>query len=121
MNIKVTIDLKRKFTGLNGLPFTTGQGAELAPANEIIAGFLYNNFSPDKSDKLRNRTWAEDLYKTGKLELDKKSIDVIVNVAGNSGMLDGLFCQFNDWMEEYKAEWDRLREEEKNRPKDAQG
>lgn len=115
--IKVTIDLKNKqFVGLDGKPFQNN-GQFVSSPNEAIANLLYNTVSSDKADKLRNRVWAQELYKTGTLEIDKKGMDAIMEVCLRAGMLDGLYCQLQEWMDEYKEEWDRLKEAEKNAPK----
>lgn len=115
--ITVTIDLNKNFTGLDGKPFKSNN-QDLAPAHQIVANFIYNTYSQDKSDKLRNRTWAQELYKSGTLETDKKGMDSILSICSQAGMLDGLYCQLQDWMDEYKERWDRLKEETKTAPKE---
>jgi hypothetical protein len=106
--IKVTIDLNFKFLGLDGQPFKS-QNIELAPANKIVANFLYTTSSPDKSDKLKNRLWAQKLYEEGTLEIDKRGIDAILAICAQAQMLDGLYCQLDDYLTDRKDHWDKLK------------
>lgn len=115
--IKVEIDLNFHFTGLDG-QFLKSNGQLLDPVNKLVANFLYNGFSPDKSDKLRNRTWAMDLFKSGKIEVSKKEIDAILEVCQRQGMADGVYCELQDVMERKKEEWDTKREQQKSAPKE---
>lgn len=110
--IKVLIDLNFQFKGPDGKPIMSG-GDLLKPANEIVGNFLYNTFSQDKSDKLRNREWAQQLYKTGTIELDKRSIEAILEVCVRGNMADGVYCELMDYLDGRKEEWQKLHEESK--------
>lgn len=112
-DIKVTIDLNFLFNGANGKPAATSQGNLLAPANEHVANFLFTGFSPDKSDKARNRAWSGQLYIDGKLDLDKKQIDAILECCSKGGMADGFYCQLQDYLDAMKELWDATKAEAK--------
>lgn len=107
-DIKVTIDLNFQFNGPNGKPATN-----LAPANEIVAQFIFNGYSPDKSDKARNRAWSSQLYIDGKIDVDKKQIDAILECCSRASMSDGYYCQLQDYLEAMKELWDATRAEAK--------
>lgn len=111
-DIKVTLDLNFQFKGPNGKS-ATSQGNPLAPANELVSNFLFNGYSPDKSDKARNRAWSGQLYLDGKITVDKKQMDAILECCSKAGMADGYYCQLEDLVESKKEEWDSLKEEAK--------
>lgn len=114
--ITVTIDLNWQFKGPDGKPVKSN-GQEIPPVNQLVANFLYNTFSQDKSDKLRNRLWAQELYKDGLIQADKREIDAILDVCQRGNMADGVYCELNDYMESKKEEWQKLHEEHKNATK----
>lgn len=115
--IKVEVDLNFKFKGLNGEPLKSN-GTELAPANQLVANFLYNGFAQEKADKTRNRAWSVQLYNTGKLLMSKKEIEALLQSCVNGGMADGVYCELQDYMDERKEEWQKLHEASKKAPKD---
>ncbi len=116
--IKVVIDLNFQFKGPDGYPIKSN-GVELMPASKLVGNFLYNGFSPDKSDKARNRAWSTQLYLNGILEVTKKEIDAILKACENGGMSDGVYCELQDYMDSKKEEWDKLRDESKKNNTDA--
>lgn len=111
-DIKVTLDLNFQFKGPDGNP-ASSRGNPLAPANELVANFLFNGYSPDKSDKARNRAWSAQLYLNGKIDVDKKQMVSILDCCSNGAMADGFYCQLEDLIESKKEEWDSLKEEAK--------
>lgn len=102
--IKVETDFNFSFKGVDGKEIIG-----LDTASKIVANLLYNGVS-GKEDKLRNRNWALKLHNEGKLELEPKEMDAILEACERGQLRDGYYLVLSDLFDEKREEYKALKD-----------